>query len=150
MWSQSNCLFPCSKVLLKKLIFLRKEKKYFPLFHETQDFIAIFTRPRYGSLSRHTRIRSMSSYPIYVMSTVVMSPCLRLFLLSFLFSSGFSTKPKIYFCSLPYFLSDPSVSLFWLTIPILFGEENRLISVSLSSFLQSLILPFFETLVSSL
>jgi hypothetical protein len=66
--------------------------KKFPAFYGTRRFITVFTRNLYWSLSWARSIQYMLSYPILLISTLILSTHLRLGLPSGILPSGFPTN----------------------------------------------------------
>ena len=88
----AELLTPCSKVVLEELTASQLLKK-FPAFYGTQRFITAFTSARHLSLSWASSFQSMSPYPTFWSTILILSSHLRLGLSNGLFPSGFLTSP---------------------------------------------------------
>jgi hypothetical protein len=82
----TDCLTPCSRALLEKLIITLPDNE-FPVFYRTQRFITVFTRARHWSLSWVRWIQSTTSHTISPKSIIIWSSHPRLGLPSGLFPS---------------------------------------------------------------
>jgi hypothetical protein len=126
-------LTPWSRVLFEKLTGFQLVKK-FPAFYGTRMFITVFTSARHLFLSWATSIQSIPPHPTSWRSILILSSHLRLGLPSGLFPSGFPTTPLLS----PIRATCPT-RLIRLDsiIRTMLGEEYRLLSSSLCSFLHS-------------
>jgi hypothetical protein len=110
--------------------------KNFPTFYGTRRFITVYTRVLYCSLSWAISIQSIPPHPISLRYILILSIHLGLSFPSGLFPYGFPTKILYAFLFFPIRASYPAHLIFlYFIIVILLGEEYKLRSFSLCSFL---------------
>ena len=123
------------QVFLEKLTGSHLVKK-FPALYEIRKFISAFTRPRHLRLSWARSIQSRRPHPTSKRSILQTFSHLRLGLPSCLFPSGFHTKTLYVPLLSPLRATCPAqLILLDLITRIIFGEEYRLFSSSVCSFL---------------
>jgi hypothetical protein len=111
--------------------------KNFPAFYATQRFITAFTRALHWSLFWARWIQSIPSHPISLRSILMLSTHLRLRLPSGRFPYGYPTNILYAFAFSPIRATfSARLKLLDLIILIILGEECKLWSSSLCSFLQ--------------
>jgi hypothetical protein len=86
--------------------------KNFPAFYGTRKFITVFTRALHWSIFWARSIQSISSYPVSLISILILFTHLRLGLPSDLFPSGFATNILHAFLQVRGFLWNFVTSLF--------------------------------------
>ena len=130
-------LTPWCRVLLEQLTGLQLVKK-FSAFHGTRRFITALTSVRHLSLSWANTIQSIYPHPTSWRSILILSPHLRLGLLSGLLPSGFSRKTLYNPLSSSIRATCPAylILLDFITHTIL-GEEYKPYSSSLCHLLHS-------------
>ena len=130
-----DLITPWSRVLLEKLSGFQLVKK-FPAFYGTRRFITAFISTHHLSVPWASSIQSLPPQPNSSRSILILSSHLRLGLPSGLFPSSFIASPLLS----PIRATCPAhlILLGFITRTIL-GEEYRLLSSSLYSFLHSLV-----------
>jgi hypothetical protein len=133
-----TCLLTAwSRVLHVKLTGLQLVKK-FPAFYVIHRFITTFTSVHHLALSWASSIQSIPSPPTFLRFILILSFHLLLGLPYGLFPSGFPTKTLYTPHLFPTHATSPAhlILLSFITLTIV-GEEHRLLSSSLCSFLHS-------------
>jgi len=131
-------LTPRSRVLFEKLAGFQLVKK-FPTLYGTRRFITAFTSARHLCQSWASSIQSIPSHPTSWRSIVILLSHLRLGLPGGLFPSGLPTKTLYTLLLSPISAPCPShLILFEFITRTFLGEEYRLLSSSLCSFLHSI------------
>jgi hypothetical protein len=104
---------------------------------KTESFITVFTRPRHCYLSSARSILSIPFHPITLRSILILSSYICLSPPSGLFPPGFSTNTVHAFIPSPMHAAYPThLFLLEFIVLITFGQENKLRSSSLCSFLK--------------